>query len=235
MGYNRAMNRSYNTLFMLMSLDGKISTGSSDALDFDQDFPKIRGVQEGLQQYYDIEKTTDWFSFNTGRVMAKVGWNEPKEHIEKVTCSFVVVDNQPHLTELGVKNLVRKTKKLYIVTTNKNHPAQAVKEAQTIFYDTTVDLHDLFRRLKNDEGAERVTIQSGGEMNALLVREGLIDAVSIVIAPVLVGGRDTSTLIDGDSLTNLKDLKALKSLELQKITWLKNSYIHMEYTLNNEV
>lgn len=43
---------------MLMSVDGKISTGATDELDFDIDFPNIKGVREGLQQYYDIEQTT---------------------------------------------------------------------------------------------------------------------------------------------------------------------------------
>ena len=33
---------------MLMSVDGKISTGATDELDVDRDFPKIPGVREGL-------------------------------------------------------------------------------------------------------------------------------------------------------------------------------------------
>lgn len=234
MGYNRGMNRTFNTLFMLISLDGKISTGSTDALDFDQDLPNIKGVSEGLYQYYDIEKTTDWFSFNTGRVMAKVGWNEPKDYIEKVTCCFVIVDNQPHLTELGVKNLVQKTEKLYIVTTNPHHPAEAVSEAEVLRYNDHVDLPDLFQRLKSEHGATRVTIQSGGEMNALLLREGLIDAVSIVVAPVLVGGRDTSALIDGDSLTSLEELHTLRALDLEAVTQLKHSYLHLRYKVMSQ-
>ena len=42
------MNRPITTLFMLMSVDGKISTGSTDALDVDQDFPHIEGSQYRL-------------------------------------------------------------------------------------------------------------------------------------------------------------------------------------------
>ena len=61
---------------MLMSVDGKICTGSTDELDVDRDFPKISGVKEGLHQYYEIEQTTDLWSFNTGRVQAKMGVNE---------------------------------------------------------------------------------------------------------------------------------------------------------------
>ena len=70
------MERPITTLFMLMSVDGKISTGSTDNMDVDKDLPKIKGVSEGLHQYYEIEQTTDLWSFNTGRVQAKMGVND---------------------------------------------------------------------------------------------------------------------------------------------------------------
>ena len=73
------MKRPITTLFMLESLDGKITSGNSDALDVDQDWCNIPGVKEGLHQYYEIESTTDYFSLNTGRVMAKIGVNDRKK------------------------------------------------------------------------------------------------------------------------------------------------------------
>lgn len=53
------------TLFMLMSVDGKISTGAVDELDVDREFPRINGMKEGVYQYYEIEKTTDLWSLNS--------------------------------------------------------------------------------------------------------------------------------------------------------------------------
>ena len=70
------MKRPITTLFMLSSLDGKISTGDNDSLDFDADLPRVDGVKEGLHQYYEIEQTTDLWSLNSGRVQAKIGANE---------------------------------------------------------------------------------------------------------------------------------------------------------------
>lgn len=90
------------TLFMLMSVDGKISTGNNDERDFDKDLPGVAGVGDGLDQYYELEQKTDLFSFNTGRVMAKVGWNDEKSDINKSPVSFIIVDNKPHLTNLGI-------------------------------------------------------------------------------------------------------------------------------------
>lgn len=218
------------TLFMLVSVDGKISTGSTDERDFDKDLPNIKGVKEGLQQYYKLEKQTDWYSFNTGRVMAKVGWNEEKAEIKKVEVRFVIVDNKPHLTERGVKNLLRFTEKLFIVTTNAQHPVYSIEDdnLEIISYENSIDFVDLFRRLKSS-GAERMTIQSGGEMNAQLMRSGLIDFVSLVVAPVMVGGRDTAALLGGKSLETAGDLALLRPLELVAADPLGHSYLHLQY------
>lgn len=218
------------TLFMLMSLDGKISTGAVDERDFDQDLPHIPGAKEGLQQYYELEQQTDWFSFNTGRCMAKIGWNEEKTDIEKLPVIFVLVDNKPHLTTCGVENLIRRTEKLYIVTTNRNHPARRMQSDQleVILYDQAIDFSDMLAQISR-KGAEAMTIQSGGDMNATLLHAGLVDELSIVVAPVLVGGKDTPSLIGGDSLQSAEDLQNIKPLELVEVNTLEHNYIHMRY------
>jgi len=100
------MNRPVTTLFMLMSVDGKISTGDTDVMDFDKDLPRLLDVKDGLYQYYDIEKTTDLHSLNTGKVLAKIGANKKWESVNKIPVSFIVIDNKPHLNEIGVENYI---------------------------------------------------------------------------------------------------------------------------------
>ncbi|MBM3233105.1 deaminase [Candidatus Pacearchaeota archaeon] len=229
------VKRTFNTLFMLCSIDGKISTGNIDSRDVDKDFPKIKGISEGLRQYYELEMRTDSHSFNTGRVMAKMGINKPKEIIKKLPVSFIIVDNKPHLNNMGVNNLLKKCNILYIVTTNKKHPAFKVKEdnLKVIFYKGKVNLFDLFSKLKTEYGVDRVTIQSGGTMNASLIRERLIDEVSLVVAPAIIGGKDTSTLVDGESLCSEKDLLKIRPLRIKEVHKLENSFIHLVYQVIN--
>ena len=105
---------------------------------------------------------------------------------------------------------------------------------EIVKYDTEIDLEDLFVQLKNKYGAEKVTIQSGGTMNAEFVRRGLIDKVSVVVAPALVGGKDTASLVDGDSLVTFDDLKKIKALKLDKAKVLQDSYLHLTYDVINE-
>ena len=225
-------NRPINTLFMLMSLDGKISSGNNDELDADKDWCKIDGVKEGLNQYYEIEKTTDWYSLNTGRVMEKIGVNDRTEKPNKVEVRFIIIDRKPHLNEKGIEYLCNWTEKTFIVTDNKKHPAYNLLDKydnlEIIYYDN-IDLVTLMEDLKNNYGVEKITIQSGGTLNGEFLRNNLIDYVHIVIAPLLVGGADTSTLIDGKAITQVEELNKLKALKLIECNVLKDSYIQLKY------
>ena len=225
-------NRPVTTLFMLECLDGKISSGSSDCLDADRDWSRIDGVKEGLQQYYEIEQTTDLYSLNTGRVMAKIGINDRGDIPNKSPVSFIIIDNKPHLNERGIEYLCKWVKTLYLVTTNKNHIAyemQAKFENLVILNYDMLDLKLLLEDLYDKYNIYRLTIQSGGNLNGLFLREDLIDYVNIVIAPLLVGGRDTSTLVDGESIKSIDELDKLKALELLECKKLENSYIQLKY------
>ena len=227
------MNRPITTLFMLESLDGKISSGSSDNLDADKDFCKIDGVKEGLHQYYELEQETDVFSLNTGRVMAKIGVNDRKEYHEKIdVVTFVIIDNKPHLNENGIDYLCHWVGKLLLVTTSKNHIAYSLKDKYDkleILYYETLDLTQLLEDLYSKYNAENLTIQSGGTLNGLFVRNKLIDFVNIVIAPIIVGGKDVATLVDGESITDKSELSKLMPLKLLECNKLKDSYIQLKY------
>ena len=233
-------NRPISTLFMLSSLDGKISTGNVDELDVDKDFPRIAGLKEGLHQYYDLEKSTDRVSFNSGKVQAKVGVNQRTWEKDRDDVSFVVVDNKPHLDEQGTKYFANRSANFYLVTTNKNHPAFSLKDSyptiHILFYEDKIDFIDVFRRFKEDFGIDKITIQTGGTLNAQFLRLGLIDRISIVVAPCLIGGKDTQSLIGGESLQTQEDLKKIKALKLIKCDVLENSYLHIQYeVINNTV
>lgn len=228
------MNRPRTTLFMISSLDGKISTGKTDTMDIDKDFPKIKGIKEGLYQYYDIEKTTDICSLISAKVLAKIGANKPQKNISPLPVRFVIIDNKGHLKKTGIENFIAKSKKLFIVTTNKKHPIfnyKNHKNVEILYYKNNIDFEELFQTLRQTYAMNRITIQSGGTLNAIFLRKNLIDHISLVIAPALIGGVDTPSLIDGLSLTTSKELTNIKALQLVCVKKLKNSYIHLKYKI----
>ena len=125
----------------------------------DKDFPNIDGLNEGLHQYYEIEQTTDLWSFNIGRVQEKMGANE-KPFPEKTPVSFVLLDNS-HLNEHGIRYFCAKSKEFVLITSNKNHLAYSVKEANlNIIYQEELSLETALTILK----LVRIWCIAGGAM-----------------------------------------------------------------------
>jgi len=232
--------RAETTLCLVMSLDGKITTGSTDNLDSDLDWKRIVGVKEGFSQYYGVEQSLGPNYLNSGRVLEKVGFNNKKEMPQKEPLIFIVVDRKPHLNRNGIDYLCKWLERLFIVTNNPSHPAFEMKSEhknlEIIYYETEIDFADLLVRTKKDYRIEKITVESGGTLNSVLFRGGLIDHVKIVVAPLIVGGKDTSSLVDGCSLTEQTQLHLLKALELRECKKLENSYLLLEYdVMNNTV
>jgi 2,5-diamino-6-(ribosylamino)-4(3H)-pyrimidinone 5'-phosphate reductase len=126
---------------------------------------------------------------------------------------------------------LRHVKKLYLVTTNSNHPALSFNDPglEIILFEGQVNFQYLFTKLKS-KGIDRVTIQSGGTMNAELIRSDLVDELSIVIAPFMVGGKDTPTIEDGLNIITAEDLSLVGEFELLKAKPLKESFLHLRYS-----
>jgi len=220
---------------MLTSVDGKITSGDSDTLDPDRDWKRIHGVKEGLAQYYDLEKQTDTCFLQSGRVFEKIRMNGREPASQRIPVTGVIVDNKPHLNEKGLRYLASWLERVIIVTTNPDHPAQSIGgNVHVITSSESVDFPKLFETLKQKFGIERITIQTGGTLNGHLLRLGMIDELSIVVAPLLVGGVNVSTLVDGEAIHTIEELYKLKALELISCTTLNGSYLHLRYNVLQE-
>lgn len=134
------------------------------------------------------------------------------------------------MTEHGVQYFCARSKEFVLITTNKTHPAFNIKADNLhIIYQENLSLEDALIELKKNYGCERITIQSGGTVNGMFLREKLFDYVDIVVAPVLIGGKETSTLVDGAALTKENELDKLGVLSLIGCDVLENSYIRLRY------
>ena len=232
------LKRAETTLCLVISLDGKITTGSTDNLDSDLDWKRIIGVKEGFAQYYRVEQSLGPNYLNSGRVLEKVGFNNKKEAPHKEPLRFVVIDRKPHLNENGINYLCNWLERLFIVTNNLEHPAFELrskhKNLETIYHENEIDCADLLVELKKNHNIEKITVESGGTLNSVFFRNGLIDHMKIVVAPLIVGGKDTSSLVDGFSLTEQSQLYMLKALKLRECKKLENSYLLLEYDVINK-
>ena len=91
------------------------------------------------------------------------------------------------------------------------------------------DLSLVLCLLSRQYQVKRLTIQSGGRLNGLFLRQKLIDRVDVIVAPLLVGGDSTPTLVDGAAIRRPEELSLLAPLELEACTVLEHSYLRLQY------
>lgn len=223
------------TLFMLMSMDGKISTGLGNSYDVDSDFPKIKGIREGLHQYYEKEQETDLWSLVTGKTMAKIGINTGNLTLANVEGLHRVIVGVKDLTRIGIKAIVDNTNYTHFIVDGEKDLREVSlaligypKSAYTVrmFKKSYHDPKAWLKYLKHI-GCDKITLQAGSTVNGAFAESHVIDHVHVVMAPVLIGGATTPGLIGGNDRKN--GLSHLNVLKLVSVVPLNNSYVDLMY------
>jgi 2,5-diamino-6-(ribosylamino)-4(3H)-pyrimidinone 5'-phosphate reductase len=91
-----------------------------------------------------------------------------------------------------------------------------------------VDLRASLEILRSDFGVRRVRVDSGGVLNGLLLRESLVDEVSLLVHPELVGGVRPKTFFSGPAMP--EGHGRLRLFKVQKVkgglVWLRYRVVH---------
>ena len=219
------MLKPVTTLFMLMSLDGKINTGSGiDNLNESSEFIKLATNKDS---------STDVCSLNTGKVMKIIGINEKTEIPEKSSSKAVIIDNNLDLTENGINYLCHLSDTVFLITNAKEHPAFYVKKyyrnLEILYYENEIELKEILEKLKTQYKIDQITIQSGGVLNEEFLKVGLFDYLNIIIAPVLLGENEEQSKIDKKSINTVEELNRLSALELLECNEMGDSYVQLKY------
>jgi len=79
-----------------------------------------------------------------------------------------------------------------------------------------VDLPIMLSDLK-DMGIKRILLEGGGILNAAMLNDGLVDEVIVAVAPVIIGGEKSTTLVEGKGVDMIKngirlELKGTKNI-----------------------
>ena len=68
----------------------------------------------------------------------------------------------------------------------------------------------------NKMALKRIMIEGGGEINASVLKTGKADEVLLFIAPIIVGGRNAKTFVEGNGVKYIKDSLRFKKIEVKK-------------------
>ena len=96
---------------------------------------------------------------------------------------------------------------------NNLNALRAVADEVKMFGETELDFAAALRWLREQWGVKRLLCEGGGELNAGLIRAGLVDEIYLTLCPLIFGGRTAPTLADGHGVEKLADATplALKS------------------------
>jgi 2,5-diamino-6-(ribosylamino)-4(3H)-pyrimidinone 5'-phosphate reductase len=89
-----------------------------------------------------------------------------------------------------------------------------------------VDLRAALAELRTEYRVERLRIDSGGILNGVLLRAGLVDEIAVIINPCLTGGKSPRTLFVADDLPS-RD--GVIPLSLKKVEELRDGYLWLHY------
>ncbi len=141
-------------------------------------------------------------------------------HVEGPNPVRIVVDGSgmmPH--EASMLSCEGRT---IVTTTNMSSEKEALLRERKVDVwrlayqeDERVDLQILLSRLAS-EGIDSVLVEGGGETAALFLERGLVDKVSMFIAPIIIGGRDSIPAVAGEGVEKVTDALRLHRVSIRR-------------------
>lgn len=227
---NKPLSRPETTLVLTSSVDGRITSSDSNMLDKNPDWKMIPGVRGYLQQSFGITSEPGVYNLIPGSRMSQAGINFRTGTPDREDIRLIVLDHKRDLTVEGINYLARCVNRL-IVVCGKIHPITKSKNTEknlSLITQSRFSREGLLNSLKKKR-VKRVTIQSAGKLNSKWVNEGLIDHLTIIVYPLLVGESGTPLF------TNTK-ISTVRPLRLIDIRPFNLNYISLNYqVINDEV
>jgi 2,5-diamino-6-(ribosylamino)-4(3H)-pyrimidinone 5'-phosphate reductase len=187
-----------------MTLDGKIATktGSSE----------ISGPED-LERVHHIRKEVDAIMVGINTLLA----DDPRLTVHKIPShaadnpTRIVVDSSAR-TPIDARILNNDAPT--IIAVSKKAPLERIEKLREkvevlICGENRVDLVELMEKLKN-KGINSLMLEGGSTLNFSMLEKDLVDEVRVCIAPLIVGGENAKTLVDGEGIDFMMDAIKLK-------------------------
>ena len=218
------MMRPYVILNAAMTLDGKIATATGSS--------NISGKKD-LERVHELRKECDGIMVGIGTVLA----DDPRLTVHKIDAKpednpvRVVVDSKcrtpidARITNSDAKTIIACANE-YKDEFKKSEKYETFKNKGVKFFfsgDERVDLVALMSYL-HEEGIEKLMLEGGSTLNFSMIKAGLIDEISICVAPMIVGGANAKTFFDGEGFDTMDEavkLELIDSYSLDKDLILK--------------
>ena len=189
----------YVILNAAMSIDGKISTrGNDSSFSSRKDWIRVHKLRSSVDGIVvGISTVLEDNPMLSVRHYSK-GTKDPVR---------IIVDS---IARIPLNSrIIRSSKNIQtIVATTPNASTRKIKELKKagvqvlVSGKRKVNIKNLFQQLEN-LGLKRILVEGGGEINWSVLKIGLANELIVTISPVVVGGRDAKTLVEGEGIANI--------------------------------
>lgn len=189
----------YVILNAAMSLDGKISTrGNDSSFSSRKDWIRV----------HKLRSSVDGIVVGISTVLKDNPMLSVRHYSRGTEDPVRIIIDSRAKIPLNSR-IVKSSKKIQtIVGTTHNASARKISllrkaGVQVLFSGKRkVNIKNLFQQLEN-LGLKRILVEGGGEINWSVLKIGLANELVITISPVIVGGRDAKTLVEGEGIANV--------------------------------
>lgn len=209
--------RPYVILNAAMTLDGKIATSSGSS--------NISGAKD-LERVHELRKDCDGIMVGIGTVLA----DDPRLTVHKIDAKpsdnpvRIVVDSKcrtpadARITNGDAKTIIAMANE-YKDEFKASDKYEILKSKGVKFFfsgDVQVDLKMLMIYL-HEEGIDKLMLEGGSTLNFSMIKAGLIDEISICVAPMVVGGVNAKTFFDGEGFNTMDESVKLKLIDYYRL------------------
>ena len=209
-----------------MTVDGKIATHQGDsAISSKDDLIRVHKLRDSVD---GIIVGISTVLADNPRLTIRLGRKQPKEkHLTRIiidSMGRIPLDSQILRTASKIKTIVAVTKLAHINVRRKIKKTGAIV---IVAGKETVDLKRVLWTIQK-MGIKKILVEGGGEINWSLFSLGIVNELIVTIAPKIVGGRQATTLVEGEGYSRVS--QGLK-LQLKKVRMQNSGELVLHYKL----
>lgn len=209
-----------------MTVDGKIATRQGDsAISSKDDLIRVHKLRDSVD---GIIVGISTVLADNPRLTIRLGRKQPKEkHLTRIiidSMGRIPLDSQILRTASKIKTIVAVTKLAHMNVRRKIKKTGAIV---IVAGTNTVDLKRVLWTIQK-MGIKKILVEGGGEINWSLFSLGIVNELIVTIAPKIVGGRQATTLVEGEGYSRIS--QGLK-LQLKKVRMQNSGELVLHYKL----
>ena len=205
------MNRPYVIINCAMSADGKIASSVGRQLRISN--------EEDMRRVYNLRNEFDAVLVGVNTIQA----DNPKltvkeEYVQNPKNPIRVILDTHCITKENALSVDEQAKTLIITNgkCDKNYKSNVEVVQCGVDYEGFIDLNQMLDILYN-RGIKKVMVEGGSTVIWNFLKLGLVDDLFVFIGPMIIGGKYTPSMADGEGIDQEDDLINLEILEFRKI------------------